>query len=152
MAGSNPRTDAIAAKIRRARLAFASREGVSGCLPEGADPVRDTRPDYRSAVGSRGYFLAVDQSGAALLLRGEGDDERVIEAVRELDDSPDCSVDKAWDGIHRCLTLGELGGEDGTYPLDQEGLGYLLDYLREVTAFYQEAAQAGRATVFVVDQ
>jgi len=36
--------------------------------------------------------------------------------------------------------------------VDQDGLDYLTYYLREVTAFYQRAAQAGWTTVFVVDQ
>jgi Domain of unknown function (DUF1877) len=139
-------------------------------------------------------------------------DDRLIEVIKELDmtDAPDeCDVDKAWDGIHRCLTEGKLGGEDGTYPLnavvlgglplhqgedyvvsydtqaevrevaaaladvdlgafiarywtldpdeygaaiDQDGLDYLAYYLREITAFYHRAAQAGWATVFVADQ
>jgi hypothetical protein len=163
-------------------------------------------------VACRGYFLALDESCTALLLAADGDDARVIDTIQELDmtDAPDtCSVDKAWDGIHRCLTEGRLGGEDGTYPLnavvlgglplhrsddyvvsfntavevreiataltdldlepfltrywaldpdeygapvDREGLEYLTYHLREITQFYQRAAQAGWATVFVADQ
>lgn len=163
-------------------------------------------------MACRGYFLALDQSCVARLMAEDGDDARIIEVIRELDmtDAPDeCGVDKAWDGIHRCLTEGRLGGEDGNYPLnavvlgglplhqgedyvvsyntadevrevaaaltgldletfvarywtldadeygsavDDDGLGYLTYYLQEVTTFYQRAAQAGWATVFVADQ
>jgi hypothetical protein len=163
-------------------------------------------------VACRGYFLALDEPAIALLLAQDGNDERLIEVIKELDMTtvPDeCSVDKAWDGIHRCLTEGRLGSEDGTYPLnavvlgglplyqgedyivsyntpaevrevaaaltdldlepftarywtldpdeygaeiDQGGLVYLTSYLQEITAFYQRAAQAGRASVFVADQ
>jgi hypothetical protein len=163
-------------------------------------------------MACRGYFLALDEPSIALLLAEDGNDQRLIEVIKELDmtDAPDeCDVDKAWDGIHRCLTEGRLGGEDGTYPLnavvlgglplyqgedyvvsyntpaevrevaaalatldlapflakywaldpddygaaiDQDGLDYLTYYLREITAFYQRAAQAGWASVFVADQ
>ncbi|MFD0857306.1 DUF1877 family protein [Actinomadura adrarensis] len=163
-------------------------------------------------MACRGYFLALDESCRALLLSQDGDDEELIKVIQELDmtDAPDeCSVDKAWDGIHRCLTEGGLGSEDGSYPLnavvlgglslyqgedyivsyntpaevrqvaaaladldldpfitrywaldpveygadvDASGLEYLTSYLREITAFYRRAAQAGWATVFVVDQ
>ena len=163
-------------------------------------------------MACRGYFLALDEPCTARLLAEDGNDQRLVEVIQELDmtDAPDeCGVDKAWDGIHRCLTEGQLGGEDGSYPLnavvlgglplhegedyvvsyntpaevrevaaalatldlepflarysaldpddygaaiDQVGLDYLTYYLREITAFYQRAAQAGWATVFVVDQ
>lgn len=163
-------------------------------------------------MACRGYFLALDEPCTALLLAQDGNDEWLSEVIQELDmsDAPDhCDVDRAWDGIHRCLTEGELGGEDGRYPLnavvlgglpmhrgddyvvsfntsaevrdvaaaltdldlepfiarywtldpneygaaiDQGGLDYLTYYLREITRFYQQAAQAGWSTVFVVDQ
>ncbi|SDX60551.1 protein of unknown function [Amycolatopsis xylanica] len=80
-------------------------------------------------MACRGYFLALDEPLAARLLVHDGDDERLIEFIRDLDmtdDVPDeCEVDKAWDGIHRCLTEGALGGEDGTYPLNAVVLGGL---------------------------
>jgi hypothetical protein len=163
-------------------------------------------------MACRGYFLALDEPLIAQLLAQDGNDEQLIEVIQELDmtSAPDeCGVDKAWDGIHRCLTEGKLGSEDGTYPLnavilgglplhqgdgyivsyntpaevrevaaaltdldlgpfiarywtldadeygvliDQEGLTYLTYYLKEITAFYQRAAQAGWASVFVADQ
>ncbi|WP_212829745.1 DUF1877 family protein [Catellatospora sp. TT07R-123] len=163
-------------------------------------------------MACRGYFLALDDECTALVLAEDGNDRRLIEVIKELDmrDVPDqCSVDKAWDGIHRCLTEGKLGSEDGSYPLnavvlgglplhegegyvvsfntlaevreiaaalsdldmqrftamywaidpdelgmarDAAGLQYLTTYLADVVAFYQRAAQAGWATVFVVDQ
>lgn len=185
---------------------------------EGQQLPHDRRcdPDRHSAtvprMACRGYFLALDGPCIALLLSAVGDDRRVIEVIKELDmtDVPDeCGVDKAWDGIHRCLTEGRLGGEDGSYPLnavvlgglplhqgedyvvsyntpaevrevtaaladhdmtpflakfwaldpddygavvDQRELDYLTSNLREITAFYQRAAQADWASVFVVDQ
>ena len=163
-------------------------------------------------MACRGYFLALDEACTVLVLAEDGNDERLIEVIKALDmtDAPDeCGADKAWDGIHRCLTEGKLGGEDGSYPLnavilgglplhqsdsyivsynapaevrdvaaaltdfdlvpfiarywtldaeeygasiDQDGLDYLTYYLREITAFYQRAAQAGWASVFVADQ
>lgn len=72
-------------------------------------------------MACRGYFLALDDICAARVLAEHGNNARLIEVVKELDmtDAPDeCAVDKAWDGIHRCLTEGKLGGEDGTYPLN----------------------------------
>lgn len=163
-------------------------------------------------MACRGHFLALDEHCTSSLLAQDGDDDGLIEVVHELDmtAAPDsCGVDKAWDGIHRCLTEGRLGGEDGSYPLnavilgglplyagddyvvsfntaaevrevasalatldlrpftatywaldpreygadvDQEGLEYLTYHLRELTAFYRRAADAGWATVFVADQ
>jgi hypothetical protein len=163
-------------------------------------------------MACRGYFLALDEPCIELLLTQDGNDERLIEVIQELDmtNVPDeCGVDKAWDGIHRCLTEGRLGSEDGSYPLnavvlgglplhqgddyvvsyntpaevrevaaaladldlepfitrywtldpdeygaaiDQDELTYLTSYLKEMTAFYQRAAQAGWASVFVADQ
>jgi hypothetical protein len=55
-------------------------------------------------MACRGYFLALDEPCMALLLAEDGNDERIIEVIQELDmtDAPDeCGVDKAWDGIHR---------------------------------------------------
>ncbi|WP_086819343.1 YfbM family protein [Allokutzneria sp. NRRL B-24872] len=160
-------------------------------------------------MACRGYFLALDEPRIALVLAQDGDDEGLIEVITELDAPDECGVDKAWDGIHRCLTEGRLGSEDGTYPLnavvlgglplyqgddyvisyntpaevrevadalteldlqpftakywaldpdeygavvDEGGLTYLTQYLREITAFYQRAAKAGWASLFVADQ
>jgi hypothetical protein len=163
-------------------------------------------------MACRGYLLVLDAPCRVRLLAQDGNDEELIKVIQELDmtDAPDeCSVDKAWDGIHRCLTEGGLGSEDGSYPLnavilgglpmhqgddyivsyntpaevrdiaaaltdldlepfitrywtldpadygadvDEDGLEYLTSHLQETTAFYQRAAQAGWATVFVVDQ
>lgn len=64
----------------------------------------------------------------ALLLAAVGDDQRVIEVIKELDmiDAPDeYGVGKAWDGIHRYLTEGRFGSEDGSYPLNAVVLGGL---------------------------
>jgi hypothetical protein len=70
-------------------------------------------------MAGRGYLLALDGPCIALMLAAEGDDRRVIEVIKELDvtGAPDeCGADKAWDGIHRCLTEGRLGSEDGACP------------------------------------
>jgi hypothetical protein len=79
-------------------------------------------------MACRGYFLALDEPCIARLLAETGNDERIIETIHELDatDAPDeCDIDKAWDGIHRCLTEGNLGSEDGSYPLNATILGGL---------------------------
>jgi hypothetical protein len=163
-------------------------------------------------VGSRGYFLALDERCTARVLACD-DDDALMDTVEDFDRNGDmsdeCEADKAWDGIHRCLTEGGLGSADGAYPLnavilggrrlyrgdryvvcfntadevreiaaalndvdlsrfaalywsldageygayiDQDGLTYLLDHLKETTAFYQRAAAAGHASLFVVDQ
>src|SRR6185437_13524993 len=78
-------------------------------------------------MACRGYFLAHGPC-TARLLAAHGDDQRVIEVIQELDmtGAPDgCGADKAWDGIHRCLTEGKLGSDDGTYPLNAVILGGL---------------------------
>jgi hypothetical protein len=163
-------------------------------------------------VACRGYFLALDERSTARLLACE-DDHALREVIEEFDMNADmsdeCVADKAWDGIHRCLTEGGLGSDDGSFPLnavvlggrhlyrgdgyivchntagevrqiaaalddvdlaaftavfwsldageygayiDQDGLTYLLDYLKDVTAFYQRAAASGWSTVFIVDR
>lgn len=76
----------------------------------------------------------------------------MIEVIKELDVTgapDDCGADKAWDGIHCCLTEGRLGSEDGACPLNavvldglplRQGKGYVVSYntLTEV----REAAAA----------
>lgn len=84
------------------------------------------------AVACREYFLALDEPAIALLLAQDGNDERLIEVIKELD----------------MTTVPDEYGAD----IDQGDLVYLTSYLQEITAFYQRAAQAGRASVFVADQ
>jgi hypothetical protein len=51
------------------------------------------------AMACRGYFLALDEPCIALVLAQDGNDDRLIEVIKELDmtDAPDeCGVDKAW--------------------------------------------------------
>ena len=91
-------------------------------------------------MAGRGYLLALDGPWIALLLAAEGDDRRVIEVIKKLDvtGAPDeCGADKAWDGIHRCLTEGRLGSEDGACPPNEvvlgglplhQGEGYVVSY------------------------
>jgi hypothetical protein len=45
-----------------------------------------------------------------------------------------------------------LSPDDYGAEIDQDGLDYLTYYLNEITEFYQRAARAGWATVFVADQ
>jgi len=79
-------------------------------------------------MACRGCFLAFDGPCTARLRAAAGNDQRVIEVIHELGmtGAPgDCDADKAWDGIHRCLTEGRLGSEDGTYLLNAAVLGGL---------------------------
>ncbi len=68
-------------------------------------------------------MLALDEASRATLLDAAGDDE-VIEALQEHVDPPlECPLDKAWDGIQRCLTDGTLA--DDRFPLGAAVLGGL---------------------------
>jgi hypothetical protein len=163
-------------------------------------------------MGQRGVLFTVDEEGQQRLRAAAGDDELLVETAQELEMTAaddDCPTDKAWDAIHRCLTDGRLGFNNGAYPLNAAVLGgrqlhqgddYIVSYLtadqvRDVAAavanvdeawfrrqywaidpddygpehgevdleytvrffadlvrFFARAAQATRATVFVVDQ
>lgn len=68
------------------------------------------------------HFAITDQDLEAL--RAAESDEAVIEVIQEeieerweKDQGFVCETDKAWDAIHRCLTDGHLGFDNGTDPL-----------------------------------
>jgi hypothetical protein len=105
-------------------------------------------------MAGREYLLALDGPCIALLLAAEGDDRRVIEVIKELDaaGAPDeCGADKAWDGIHRCLTEGRPGSEDGACPPNavvlgglplHRGEGYVVSYNTPAEVREREVAAA----------
>lgn len=77
-------------------------------------------------MGQLGVHVAIDATTAQRLLVAGDDDERsalVEEIEEELLDVDSCGTDKAWDAIHRCLTDGQLGYANGTYPLNATILG-----------------------------
>jgi uncharacterized protein DUF1877 len=127
MAACLPRT-----RRRSPAPAAASRPGTSRVARcrEGQSIDVASRESSRIvlAVPCRGYFLALDEACTALVLAQHGNDDRLIETIKELDmtDAPDeCGVDKAWDGIHRCLTDGRLEWANGSFPLNAVILGGL---------------------------
>ena len=85
------------------------------------------------------HFAITDEDLSAL--RSAGTDDALIEFVQEVieqrwekDAGFVCETDKAWDAIHRCLTDGNLGFDNGTKPLRScilggERLGTAEDYI-----------------------
>ena len=65
--------------------------------------------------GEASQFLAAQRDEAV---------EALVELTEERwDEEWVCALDKAWDGIHRALTDGELGWDNGEYPLNHAILG-----------------------------
>lgn len=77
-------------------------------------------------MSSRAVLFALTDADAKQLLDAEGD-EAVEEFLQEVEENWDeewlCELDKSWDGIHRALTDGELGWNNGEYPLNHAILG-----------------------------
>ena len=75
---------------------------------------------------SLGVHFAIDEQTAARLLAAS-DDAEIAELIEEIEEEmvgvDHCDSDKAWDAIHRCLTDGLLGFDNGTYPLNAMILG-----------------------------
>jgi hypothetical protein len=75
---------------------------------------------------SLGVYFAIDAHTAERLLAA-ADDEAVAALVEEIEEEiagvEHCDTDKAWDAIHRSLTDGYLGYDNGTYPLNAVILG-----------------------------
>jgi len=75
---------------------------------------------------SLGVHFAIDAETAGRLLAAAADDE-VAALVEEIEEEGigvgHCDTDKAWDAIHRSLTDGYLGYDDGIYPLNAVILG-----------------------------
>ncbi|MGC1211521.1 MAG: YfbM family protein [Micromonospora sp.] len=83
-------------------------------------------PHRRMIMGSLGVHFAIDEDMAARLLTAE-DDEVVMALIEEVEEETagvdHCDTDKAWDAIHRSLTDGLLGYDNGDYPLNAVILG-----------------------------
>ncbi|GAA2581330.1 hypothetical protein GCM10010435_68460 [Winogradskya consettensis] len=71
--------------------------------------------------------FAIDETMTGRLRAADGDDERVAELIEEIEEGDNhlgkVDTDKAWEAIHRCLTDGELGFDNGEYPLNGAILG-----------------------------
>jgi hypothetical protein len=93
-------------------------------------------------VSARGVLFAIAAEDRDALIGG-GDDDAVTEYVSEVieerwEDEFVAETDKAWDAIHRCLTDGTLGFDNGSFPLNRCILGGRLltsgeDYLAILT-------------------
>ncbi|MBQ1024771.1 YfbM family protein [Micromonospora sp. C95] len=101
------------------------------------------------------HFAITPEQERSLLAAGDdGDSDAVdefIEAIEEswAEDGLKVDTDKAWDGIHRCLTDGTLEPDGGEYPFSHAVLGgrwlhdeYVVVYLtvdeaRDVAAALQ---------------
>lgn len=78
-------------------------------------------------MAGRGVHFAIRKEQYEKLLAVESDDElkEIIqeEIEEEWDEEWLRETDKAWDAIHRSLTDGKLGYENGNYPLNAVILG-----------------------------
>jgi hypothetical protein len=77
-------------------------------------------------LACRGVHFAITTEQAAELLAADGDEALMqrIEAIEEAWDSEHLAEsDKAWDAMHRCLSDGQLGSGNGSYPLNHCVLG-----------------------------
>lgn len=72
-------------------------------------------------MSARGVHFAVTDEQARALLAAKSD-RKLMDLVGEIEKAWDrrflAQTDKAWDGIHRCLTDGTLLYESGEYPLN----------------------------------
>jgi hypothetical protein len=78
-------------------------------------------------MGCLGVHFAIEPLMMRQLIDAP-DDEAVAALVEQIEEGGDyeewsCDTDKAWDGIHRCLTDGKLQWENGSYPLKLVILG-----------------------------
>jgi len=77
-------------------------------------------------MACRAVLFALTDDEAKRFLEAQGDEalEEVIEGIEERwEEEWLCELDKAWDGIHRALTDGELAWDNGEYPLNHAILG-----------------------------
>lgn len=106
-----------------------------------------------------GVHFAIDEEAAGHLISAT-DDNRVAALIEEIEEEAigvdHCDTDKAWDAIHRSLTDGYLGYDNGTFPLNavilggtqvHEGDDYIVslltpDQVREVAGAAAEVDQA----------
>ncbi len=98
-------------------------------------------------MACRAVLFALAEDEAKRLLDARSD-EALEEAVEEIEERWDeewlCELDKAWDGIHRALTDGELAYDNGEYPLNHAILGGQQLYEGDdyIIAFVQAAQVA----------
>lgn len=85
-------------------------------------------------MGCRGVHFSLDDDQVSALravpeeLRVPHVQEVIEEALWSADSSRGEETDKAWDAIHRALTDGDLGFDNGEYPLNHAVLGGELLY------------------------
>lgn len=81
-------------------------------------------------MACRGVLFSIDEA-TALALRTAASDEDRLDLVQE-DIEEDClgnhpewaaETDKSWDFLHRALTDGQLGWDNGSFPLNHVVLG-----------------------------
>lgn len=77
-----------------------------------------------------GVLFAVEESVVERLRQIDDDDDRVDFLQTEIEEEFYenqplwlCDIGKAWDAIHRCLTDGDIGWNNGTFPLNHAILG-----------------------------
>lgn len=77
-----------------------------------------------------GVLFAVESSVVDRLRQIDDDDDRVDFLQSEIEEDFFenqplwlCDVNKTWDAIHRCLTDGDIGWNNGTFPLNHAILG-----------------------------
>ncbi len=77
-------------------------------------------------MACRAVLFAITDADVSRFLAAEGD-AAVMEVVESIEEQWDeewlCYLDKSWDGLHRCFTDGELGYDNGEYPLNHAILG-----------------------------
>jgi hypothetical protein len=78
-------------------------------------------------MACRGVHFALSNEQLTKLLDARGDEALLdvleVEIEEQWDEEWSYETDKAWDAIHRCLTNGEIGFDNGEYPLDHCILG-----------------------------
>ncbi len=77
-----------------------------------------------------GVLFAVESAVVDRLRQMDDDDDRVDFLQREIEEDFFenqplwlCDLGKTWDAIHRCLTDGDIGWNNGTFPLNHVILG-----------------------------
>jgi hypothetical protein len=77
-------------------------------------------------MACRAVLFAITATDVERLLAAT-EDESVREIVDDIEERWDeswlCELDKAWDGLHRCFTDGEIEIDNGEYPLNHAILG-----------------------------
>jgi hypothetical protein len=89
-------------------------------------------------MGCLGVHLALDEDEVNALRTQPSDDARLNYLLEELEElyfgeRPErlAESDKAWDAIHRTLTDGKIGWDNGTFPLNHVILGGDVLYGRD---------------------